>query len=58
MAMEFLDLYENELSGSLPSELGLLTAMMSLSMSYNELNGTIPSELGLMTAMELVYVSE
>ena len=34
------------LTGSLPSELGNLTALMQLHLGYNTLNGQIPSELG------------
>jgi hypothetical protein len=47
----------NELNGTIPSELGLMTAMERLSMYENELNGTIPSELGLMTAMTGLSIS-
>ena len=36
----------NELSGSIPSELGNLTNLGVLSLSYNQLSGSIPSELG------------
>ena len=36
----------NELSGSIPSELGTLDNLRTLSLSNNELSGSIPSELG------------
>ena len=46
-----LDLYANGLSGSVPSELGLLTGVTQFSLSYNSLSGSIPSEFGAMTEM-------
>ena len=44
-----LELSENELSGSIPSELGKLTELKWLDLSENELNGGIPPELGNLT---------
>ena len=41
-----LDLSENLLSGSIPSELGDLVNLVGLSLSDNNLNGPIPPELG------------
>jgi hypothetical protein len=37
---------DNELTGSIPSELGLLTSLIEVQSSSNELSGSIPSELG------------
>jgi hypothetical protein len=37
---------DNELTGSIPSELGLLTSLIEVHSSSNELSGSIPSELG------------
>ncbi len=44
-----LDLSENELNGTIPSELGSLTYLEELNLSQNQLSGTIPSELGNLT---------
>ena len=44
-----LDLSENELNGTIPSELGSLTYLVDLNLSQNQLRGTIPSELGNLT---------
>lgn len=41
-----LDLDNNQLSGTLPTEIGLLTSAASLSFSTNLLEGVVPSELG------------
>ncbi len=47
-----LDLSENELNGTIPSELGNLTYLEDLDLSHNQLSGTIPSELGNLTNLE------
>ena len=41
-----LQLLHNEISGSIPSELGLPTNLIQLLLSYNSLSGLVPSELG------------
>jgi hypothetical protein len=41
-----LDLEQNDLSGSIPGELGQLTQLQSLSLFENQLSGTIPASLG------------
>ena len=51
-----LDLWHNDLSGTIPPELGNLTALTSLSLSSNDLSGTIPSELGKLTALTNLYL--
>ena len=48
-----LDLSENGLRGTIPSELGkLLPTCNELAFSENELSGTIPSELGNLTNLQ------
>jgi len=49
-----LDLYDNSLSGSLPSELGLLTDLQILRLASNALSGSLPSELGLLTDLQVL----
>ena len=46
-----LDLWDNDLSGTIPPELGNLTALMELSLGGNQLSGTIPAALGNLTAL-------
>jgi hypothetical protein len=41
-----LELENNQLTGSIPTELGNLTNLEELWLSYNQLTGSIPSELG------------
>ena len=40
------------MSGTLPTELGLLTSLMSLQLDGNRLTGTIPSELARLSLLE------
>ena len=41
----------SSLTGTLPSELGLLTALTKLYLVDNALSGVLPTELGLLTAL-------
>ena len=38
-------LYENSLSGTIPTEVGLLTSMTGLGLGDNSLSGTMPSDI-------------
>ncbi len=51
-----LNLSENELSGSIPPELGNLSKLEWLILSQNSLNGTIPSELSYLSKLSLLNV--
>ena len=42
----------NDLVGSLPSQLGLLTHLTDLVLHANRLSGSIPTQLGDMTALK------
>ena len=44
-------LYGNQLSGSIPPELGNLTYLNGLSLNNNRLSGSIPPELGKLTRL-------
>ena len=44
-----IDLSYNNLSGSIPAELGNLTNLTELNLSFNSLTGSIPDELGNLT---------
>ena len=49
-----LSLRENNLSGTIPPEIGNLKLIDSLNLSLNELTGNIPPELGKLTSLEIL----
>lgn len=49
-----LDLSENELNGTIPSELGSLAYLEDLDLSKNQLSGTIPIDLGNLTNLKVL----
>ena len=49
-----LDLFRNGLRGEIPTELGNLTSLRSLSLGGNELRGEIPSELGNLVRLQFL----
>ncbi|GEM_PF-912173 len=53
-----LDLSFNQLTGTIPPELGGLTQLMKLGLYLNKLSGTIPPELGKLTNLEGLYLWE
>jgi hypothetical protein len=52
-----LDLSCSQLTGEIPTELGLLTKLQTLSLSQNELTGQIPSELGQLTRLQYLSLA-
>ncbi|NJP07719.1 MAG: hypothetical protein HC837_19925 [Chloroflexaceae bacterium] len=55
--MERLLLSSNNLSGSIPPELGNLTNLRELDLSYSDLSGSIPPELGNLTNLWMLDLS-
>ena len=53
-----LELSENELSGTIPPELGRLARLSYLGLFDNELRGEIPPELGNLTNLKWLYLSK
>lgn len=51
--LQYLRLSGNQLKGSLPIELGLLTELKYLGLYHNQLKGSIPSELGGLTKLRI-----
>ncbi len=50
-----LNLYNNNLSGTIPPELGSLSNLLSFSLSHNQLTGEFPQELTQLTNLTLLY---
>ena len=48
---------EDGISGTIPTELGNLTALTSLDISYNQLTGSIPTQIGSLTALTSLDLS-
>ena len=49
-----LELFNNQLTGSIPAELGDLTNLQMLNLDNNQLTGSIPTELGDLTNLEVL----
>ena len=53
-----VDLSLNKLTGSIPSQIGLLTKLTALTLDDNlDLKGPIPTELGLLTKLTYIHIS-
>ena len=53
---EELHLYQDNLSGRIPIEIGLLTTLTTLRLGRNQLTGSIPSELGLLNQLTALHL--
>ena len=53
-----LNLAANNLTGTIPSELGNLSSLEELYLSLNQLTGTIPAQLGNLANLELLYLHD
>ena len=51
-----LELYNNNLTGNIPTELGNLTKLTRLNLARNQLTGTIPAALGKLTNLTTLYL--
>jgi Leucine-rich repeat (LRR) protein len=51
-----LDLSSDQLTGSIPPEIGNLTNLTYLKLSENQLSGSIPSEIGNLTNLTYLYL--
>ena len=56
--LEKLDLSDNQLTGTIPAELGQLTQLKKLYLDNNQLTGAIPRELGQLTQLTMLHVHE
>ena len=48
----------NGISGTVPTELGLLSSLQSLDLYNNTLQGTLPTELGLITDLVILFAPD
>ncbi len=53
-----LELIDNQLTGSIPAELGNLTKLQTLSLINNQLTGRIPPELGNLTNLQMLNLDK
>ncbi|CAK9134684.1 unnamed protein product [Ilex paraguariensis] len=51
-----IDLYNNSLYGTIPSNIGILSNLNYLDLSINRLSGMIPFEIGLLTNLRVLYI--
>jgi len=54
---EHLEIYENQLTGSIPEEIYNLTQMLSFDVNQCRLDGTLSTRIGQLTSMERFRVS-
>jgi Leucine-rich repeat (LRR) protein len=55
-SLEYLWLYNNTLTGPIPTQLGTLSSLEEIWLSNNKLTGQIPSELGLIQTLDYLWL--
>ncbi|KAG6660881.1 probable inactive receptor kinase At5g10020 [Carya illinoinensis] len=58
MRMEYLDLSDNSLTGSLPTDIGDIASLKLLNLARNVLSGQLPNELNKLASLEYLDLSE
>ncbi|XP_031261135.1 leucine-rich repeat protein 1-like [Pistacia vera] len=53
-----LEIYSNQINGSIPAELGSLTNLLSLDLYKNQLSGPIPDSLGNLKALLFMRLND
>jgi len=57
-ALTYLNLQNNQLTGTIPDSISTLTALTALSLQNNQLTGTIPDSISALTALTRLYLSD
>ncbi|XP_042497234.1 MDIS1-interacting receptor like kinase 2-like isoform X1 [Macadamia integrifolia] len=57
-ALTHLDLFNNKLHGTVPSNIANLSALNYLDLAVNQLSGLIPSEICLLTSLQILYLDQ
>ncbi len=52
-----LSLHDNQLTGTLPSEIGNLTALTSMVIHTNQITGSIPASIGNLSGLTTLYIN-
>merc|ERR1712238_421061 len=55
--LTILYLYNNDFTGTIPSEIGLMTGLTNILFENNDFTGTIPSEIGVLTDLNSLHLS-
>lgn len=55
--LEELSMKKNELTGTIPTDFGLLTSLRLLDLDMNRLVGTIPDEIGRLTGLDVLLLN-
>lgn len=55
-SLEYLSLWNNQLTGGVPSNLGNLSNVLYLDLDYNQLSGSIPPEVGDLANLQTLYL--
>jgi Leucine-rich repeat (LRR) protein len=53
-----IQLYDNNLSGPLPSEIGSFPYLQELHLTSNNLTGTLPTQIGQLKNLEILYLTQ
>ncbi|RVW31988.1 hypothetical protein VitviT2T_001587 [Vitis vinifera] len=55
--LQYFEVFENKINGSIPSEIGKLLKLVSLDLKYNHLSGFIPESLGNLTSLRFMRLN-
>ena len=56
--LQSLNLAQNQLSGTIPTEIGLSTRLVWLRLQGNELSGTLPTDIEQLASLELINLGD